>query len=216
MFSNRHDAGRRLAERLRHLADQQPVVLGLPRGGVPVAAVVAEALNAPLDVLVVRKIGAPMQPELAIGAVTNGGERAFVLNEEVVRRLGIDEHYLDDAVQREHQEVVRRQKLYRSGRAAVEIAGRTAIVIDDGIATGATVRAGLQAIRAKSPRRLVLAIPVGPPDSVQALREDVDELVCLASPLQFFAVGQFYQDFSQTSDDEVIRLLDDAAKRVEN
>ena len=215
-FANRYDAGQQLALQLQHLRNHQPVVLALPRGGVPVAAVVAEALNAPLDVIVVRKIGAPLQSELAIGAVTDGGRPSYVLNDDVVRTLGIDERFLEQAVQREHAEVCRRQALYRSGRAPIEVGDRTAIVVDDGIATGATVRAALRSLRERSPQRLVLAVPVGPQEVAQELRRDVDELVWLHSPERFGAVGQFYSDFAQVSDDEVIRVLDEAVKRVES
>lgn len=202
-----------MARRLQDLRDRNPVVLGLPRGGVPVAAAVAEQLNAPLDVLVVRKVGAPHQPELAIGAVTDGRDPQRVVNENVVRVLGISDEYLDTAVEREIDEVKRRQSLYRSGREPIEVEGRTAIVVDDGIATGATVRAGLQALRAQSPQALVLAVPVAPRDAIERLQDSADEVVCLESPPEFYAVGQFYNDFSQTTDEQVIRLLDEAVRR---
>jgi putative phosphoribosyl transferase len=216
MFADRQDAGRRLAERLVHVRDGRPVVLGLPRGGVPVAAVVAESLHAPLDVLVVRKIGAPHQPELAMGAVTNGANPMYVLNEDVVRMLGVTNQFLEGAIARELDEVKRRQNLYRSGRPPIDIAGDTAIVIDDGIATGATVRAGLRSLRARSPHKLVLAVPVAPPESIEMLSREVDDLVCLHAPDDFYAVGQFYHNFEQTTDEQVIRALDDAARRMEN
>jgi len=214
MFADRDDAGRQLAQRLDHLRDRDPVVLGLPRGGVPVAAAVAEALDAPLDVLVVRKLGAPHQPELAIGAVTNGRQPQRVVNEDVVRMLGISDEYLETAVQREVDEVKRRQSLYRSGRDPVDVTGRTTIVVDDGIATGATVRAGLKALRAQQPLALVLAVPVGPDATIEQMREDADEVICLETPRDFYAVGQHYRQFTQTTDEQVIRLLDEAAGRL--
>lgn len=216
MFADRQDAGRRLAERLVHVRDGRPVILGLPRGGVPVAAVVAELLNAPLDVLVVRKIGAPHQPELAMGAVTDGINPMYVLNEDVVRMLGVANQFLEGAIARELEECKRRQKLYRSGRPPIDIAGGTAIVIDDGIATGATVRAGLRSLRARSPHKLVLAVPVAPPEAIEMLSGEVDEVVCLHSPDDFYAVGQFYNNFEQTTDEQVIRALDAAARRMES
>lgn len=215
MFADRQDAGRRLAERLVHVRDGRPIILGLPRGGVPVAAVVAELLNAPLDILVVRKIGAPHQHELAMGAVTNGLKPMYVLNEDVVRMLGVTNQFLENAIARELEECKRRQVMYRHGRPAIDVEGATAIVIDDGIATGATVRAGLRALRARKPHKLVLAVPVAPPEAIEMLSCEVDEVVCLHSPDDFYAVGQFYHNFEQTTDEQVIRALDAAAKRVE-
>lgn len=216
MFADRQDAGRRLAERLIHLRDERPVVLGLPRGGVPVAAVVAEALSAPLDVLVVRKIGAPHRPELALGAVTNGVKSMYVLNEDVVRMLGVTRQFLEAAITRELNEVKRRQTLYRNGRPPIDITDCTAIVIDDGIATGATMRAGLRSLRARSPRKLILAVPVAPPESIELLTGDVDDIICPHNPADFIAVGEYYHDFTQTTDKEVIDLLDCASRRTVN
>lgn len=215
MFQDRHDAGRQLAQRLLHLKDLEPpaVVLGLPRGGVVVAAEVAAALNATLDVLVVRKIGAPHQPELAIGAVTDGPQPQVVLNQELINALGVDDAFLQAEIQRELQEVHRRQKQYRQDRAAVPIIGRTVIVVDDGIATGATVRAGLMALRQAGPAHLVLAVPVAAPNSLGLLQNDVDEIVCLESPNNFMAVGRFYENFEQTTDEEVIALLEESGTR---
>lgn len=215
MFADRQDAGRRLAERLVHVRDGRPIILGLPRGGVPVAAVVAELLNAPLDILVVRKIGAPHQHELAMGAVTNGMSPMYVLNEDVVRMLGVTNQFLENAIARELEECKRRQVMYRHGRPPIDVEGGTAIVIDDGIATGATVRAGLRALRARKPHKLVLAVPVAPPEAIEMLSCEVDEVVCLHSPDDFYAVGQFYHNFEQTTDEQVIRALDAAARRVE-
>jgi putative phosphoribosyl transferase len=214
MFVNRDQAGRELAECLLHLAAVDPVVLGLPRGGVEVAARIAETLGAALDVLVVRKLGAPGQPELAIGAVTDGDRPQQIFNEHVMRALGVSQEYIDLEIQRQLAEVRRRQELYRGGRAGVPLQGRNVIVADDGIATGATVRAGIQALRQGDVGRLVLAVPVAPPETAQALQGEVDELVCLHTPAGFTAVGAFYADFSQTTDEQVIQLLDEAARRA--
>jgi putative phosphoribosyl transferase len=214
MFRDRQDAGRRLAARLDHFRDEHPLVLGLPRGGVVVAAEVARALDAPLDVLIVRKLGAPHQPELAIGAVTDGAHPQTILNQELVDGLAVSEAYLQREISEQMAEVQRRQEFYRRGRPAPAIAHRMVIVIDDGIATGATMRAGLAALRAARPRRLVLAVPVAPPEVLQALAAEVDDEICLHSPPNFMAVGRFYSDFEQTSDEEVIALLDEAAPRV--
>jgi putative phosphoribosyl transferase len=214
MFSDRRDAGRRLGERLGHLRGSDTVVLGLPRGGVIVAAEIAEALGAPLDVLVVRKLGAPAQPELAIGAVTDGERPQTILNDRVIRAVGATPDYLEEESRRQLDEVRRRQALYRGGRPARPLAGRCAVVVDDGIATGATVRAGIQALRRQDVRRVVLAVPVAPQDTAEALRREVDELVCLHAPKHFAAVGAFYADFSQATDEEVIAALADAAPRA--
>jgi putative phosphoribosyl transferase len=214
MFNDRHDAGQRLGRRLEHLRDEHPVILGLPRGGVVVAAEVAQALNAPLDVLIVRKVGAPHQPELALGAVTDGQQPHFIPNRDLIDGLGIGAEYLDAAIQVELQEIRRRQNCYRRGRPAMPIAGGTVIVVDDGIATGATVRAGLAALKASNVAKIVLAVPVAPPETMQALSQGVDEAVCLHSPFNFMAVGRFYSNFDQTTDEEVILLLDEAAVRL--
>jgi putative phosphoribosyl transferase len=207
MFANREEAGRRLAGLLMHLRGSAPVVLGLPRGGVVVAAQVARALEAPLDVLVVRKIPAPEQPELALGAVTDGEQPRLVLNHQIVAALRVSQEDLDRAVAEQLEEVRRRQRLYRDGRPAPPLEGRAVIVVDDGIATGATVAAGLEALRHARPARLVLAVPVGPPEAIAALRSKVDELHCLEAPAHFAAVGAFYRDFRQTADAEVVALL---------
>jgi putative phosphoribosyl transferase len=214
MFKNRRDAGRRLAAQLLQYKGERPVVLALPRGGVPVAYEVAIALNAPLDVVVVRKLGAPGEPELGIGAVVDGDHPQSVLNEEVVRLLGVSDDYVNCEVARELREIRRRQETYRGGRSPERIEGRTAIVIDDGIATGGSVRAALRGVRRFSPIRLILAVPVAPPETVESLRPEVDELVCLSTPVFFHAVGQFYEDFRQTTDDEVVRLLEAAREHM--
>lgn len=211
-FADRQDAGRQLAERLLPLAAESPVVLALPRGGVPVAREVALALDAPLDFLAVRKLGAPHNPEYGIGAVAEDGTR--VIDSEAIAVLGIDGGVLDSIVARETGELRRRVAAYRGERAPLDISGRTAIVVDDGVATGVTDAAALHAARRRGPRRLVLAVPVCAPDSARRLREDADDLVCLHAPPLFFGVGQWYRDFSQVSDEEVISTLaefDDAA-----
>jgi putative phosphoribosyl transferase len=205
MFRDRRDAGQRLAARLEYLRDENPIVLGLPRGGVPVAAEVAHALGAPLDVIVVRKLGVPHQPELGMGAI--GEEGARFLNEEVIRLAGVGPDELA-AVEREERVVVeRRAKRFRGDRPALDLSGRTVILVDDGIATGGTAQAALQVARAKGAQRVVLAVPVAPSDSLQALATAADEIVCLETPPGFFAVGQWYRDFTQTTDAEVVALL---------
>ena len=208
MFENRQDAGQQLAQRLLHLKDDRPVVLGLPRGGVVVAAEVAKTLGAPLDVLVVRKLGAPHQPELAIGAVTNGDKPQRILNDKVIALVGVRDEYLQMETAAQLDEVRRRQTLYRGGRSAIDTTQRTVIVVDDGIATGATVRAGIQALRQSNIKQIVLAVPVAPQETIDVLRAEVDELVCLATPQNFTAVGAFYGDFHQTTDAVVIQALE--------
>lgn len=205
MFADRSDAGRQLADRLQHLKDQDAFVLGIPRGGVIVAAEVAASLQAPLDVIVPRKIGAPFNPELAVGAVAPDG--TVVYDESMVRRLGIDLSDLKRQAARELQEIERRRRLYRGDRPAPDLRGRTVILVDDGIATGYTVQAALRSLRQQQPKRLVLAVPVAPADSLARLRPDADEVVCITAPVDFYAVGQFYYDFGQTSDQEVLSAL---------
>jgi putative phosphoribosyl transferase len=178
---------------------------------VPIGFEIARALNAPLDVVLVRKIGAPFQPELAVGAVVDGSSPETVLNRDVLEHFQIDDSYIAEASRQQLEEIERRRQLYVAGRAKVEVAGRTAIVVDDGIATGATMEAALRATRRREPKRLVLATPVAPPDTIERLRPEVDEVVCLATPQHFGAIGVFYRDFRQLSDDDVIRLLADAA-----
>jgi putative phosphoribosyl transferase len=182
-------------------------VLGIPRGGVPVAAEVARGLDADLDVIVVRKLGAPTQPELGIGAVVDGDHPQSVLNDELIGELGVSREYLAREIETQLAEVRRRQHAYRAGREPIPIEGRTAIVVDDGIATGGSTRAALRGVRRARPKRLVLAVPVAPPSTLEMLAGEADEIVCLSAPEEFFAVGQFYRDFHQVSDDEVIRTL---------
>jgi putative phosphoribosyl transferase len=207
VFADRSEAGRALARRLLSFKDEQPVVLALPRGGVPVGFEIAQVLDAPLDLVLVRKIGAPFQPELAIGAVVDGGRPETVLNEEMVREFQIPRSYIAEQSARELEEIERRRKLYLAGRAAAPVQARTAIVVDDGIATGATMEAALHTTRRADPQRLVLATPVAPPDTIERLRTRADEVVCLATPRLFDTIGSFYEDFRQLTDEEVIDLL---------
>ncbi|HAM03598.1 MAG TPA: phosphoribosyl transferase, partial [Acidimicrobiaceae bacterium] len=204
-FRDRAEAGRLLAELVVPLGLDSPVVLGMARGGVPVAAQVAKALGAPLDVLVVRKLGYPRQPELAMGALGEGGVR--VLNDELVSQLQVSDAVLDDVATREGAELQRRLALYRQGRPGVELRGRSAVVVDDGLATGATARAAIAVVRARGASRAVLAVPVAPPAAVRALQAVADDVVCVEVSERFFGIGQWYDDFRQTSDDEVRRLL---------
>jgi putative phosphoribosyl transferase len=209
-FVDREDGGRRLAERLGHLRGEDVVVLGLPRGGVPVAFEVAQALQAPLDVIVVRKLGVPFQPELAMGAMGEGD--VLVVNERVVRGAHVSEAELTETARRARAEVEQRARRFRGDRPAPPLAGRTAVVVDDGIATGSTARAACRIARAQGAARVVLAAPVCASDSARRLRGEVDELVCLQYPTWFYAVGQFYADFRPTTDAEVTELLRRAAQ----
>jgi predicted phosphoribosyltransferase len=195
-----------LGERLRSYAGRSDVVvLGLPRGGVPVAAEVASAIGAPLDVMVVRKLGVPFQPELAMGAIASGGVR--VLNDDVIRIAGITPEAIDRATADQQRELERREQAYRDGRQAVPLAGKVAIIVDDGLATGSTMRAAVAAVRQLKPARVVVAVPVGAPETCALLAETADDVICLAMPTRFSAVGLWYQDFSQTTDEEVRALL---------
>jgi len=212
-FRDRQDAGRRLAAELMHLRDLRPVVLALPRGGVPVGYEVAEALAAPLDVILVRKIGAPGMPELAIGAIVGGEQRDEVLDERLIAELTVPPSYLAKQIAAQATEIERRRRLYCEDHPPVPLSGRCAIVVDDGIATGATVRAALLAIRRRRPSRLVLAAPVAPPQTIERLEPEADEIVCLSTPEDFYAIGQFYDDFHQLSDGEVLASLDRAAHK---
>ncbi|MGW0787417.1 phosphoribosyltransferase family protein [Streptomyces sp. NPDC002911] len=205
LFADRTDAGRRLAVALRHLERRDPVVLGLPRGGIPVAYEVAQALGAPLDVIVVRKLGVPYHPELGFGAIGEGGVR--VISDEIVRHAGVREKDLVSVERAEEAELARRVESYREGRPRLPLRGRAVVVVDDGVATGATARAACQVVRAQGAAHVVLAVPVASPDVVVRLGEDVDEVVCLSTPSLFSAVGEWYRDFSQTSDEEVVSLL---------
>jgi putative phosphoribosyl transferase len=206
-FVDRTDAGRQLAKALARYKAQRPVVLALPRGGVPVAAEVATVLDAPLDLILVRKIGVPFQPELAMGAVVDGGKPVIVRNEDVISLTGVSEREFNATCDQQLAEIERRRKLYLGNRPHPQIAGRTVIVVDDGIATGATTRAALQAIRMRKPSKLVLAVPVAPTESLKELRGEADEIICLEDYEDFGAIGLFYSDFRQVSDTEVIEIL---------
>ena len=206
-FKDRSDAGRKLAKALASYKDQEPVILALPRGGVPVAAEVATMLNAALDLILVRKVGVPFQPELAMGAVVDGGAPIIVRNDDVIGLAGIDESDFKAICDSELAEIERRRQRYLGSRERVDISGRTAIVIDDGVATGATTRAALRATRMRNPKKLVLAVPVAPTDSLAALRSDADDVICLEDYEFFGAIGAYYADFSQVPDEEVIEML---------
>lgn len=211
-FIDRADAGRRLGQHLGDLRSPDVVVVGLPRGGVPVAFEVARALGAPLDVIVVRKLGVPSQPELGMGAIGEGGTR--VVNDEIVRMAGISSAVLAGVEDRERSVLQTRVMRFRGDRPPVPLVGRTVVVVDDGIATGSTARAACQIVRAQGAARVVLAVPVAPLDSIAALSRVADEVVCLESPERFFAIGQFYDDFRQTTDDEVVELLERASESL--
>jgi predicted phosphoribosyltransferase len=209
LFRDRIDAGRQLASRLKKYANRPAVlVLALPRGGVPVAFEVARALVAPLDVFLVRKLGVPDREELAFGAIASGGVR--FLNEDVVQALNISDEVIDAVTAEEKQELERREHLYRAGRPYPEVQGRTVILVDDGLATGSTMRAAVAALRKQHPAHIVVAVPVGAPETCMELRRIADEIVCVRMPEPFYAVGMWYQDFSQTTDDEVRDLLEQA------
>jgi predicted phosphoribosyltransferase len=212
IFSNRAEAGQLLAEKLGKYAGRDDViVLGLPRGGVPVAYEVARRLGVPLDVFIVRKLGVPGFEELALGAIASGGVR--VLNEDVVRALPKANELIESVTTRELAELGRREQIYRDGRPAPDIGGRTVILVDDGLATGATMRAAVAALRQLGAAKIVVAVPVGAADTCREIEQEVDETVCAMAPEWFQAVGQFYEDFSQISDDEVRELLARAARR---
>lgn len=211
LFHNRREAGRELAKRLAEFAGRQDVlVLALPRGGVPVAYEVAEALKAPLDVFVVRKLGVPGYEELAMGAVASGGVR--VLNRQTVEQLQISDRIIDQVTSKEQKELARRESLYRNGRPPPEVHGRTAILVDDGLATGATMKAAIEALRQQQPASIIVAVPVAAAETCEALRDLADEVICAFTPEPLYAVGAWYVDFSQTSDEEVRSLLAQARR----
>jgi putative phosphoribosyl transferase len=217
MFKDRLDAGQQLATAVKaRLQDRpdwtDPVVLALPRGGLPVAFQVARALDAPLDLLLVRKVGLPLQPELAAGAVVDGNHPRLIINRDVLSAAGLQETDLEPVKTRELQEIERRRSLYQSARQPAPIRDRTVIVVDDGIATGATVQAALLALGDRAPKALILAVPVAPRDTLQALSSDVDAVICLAQPEPFGAVGAYYAEFPQLEDDDVIDYLRRAAR----
>ena len=212
-FPNRTEAGRELAEKLVKYAGRADViVLGLPRGGVPVAFEVAQRLGAPLDVFIVRKLGVPGFEELAAGAIASGGVRVF--NQDVVRAIPHAEEAIEAVTAKETGELKRRDHIYREGRPAPELHGRVVILVDDGLATGATMRAAVKALRQQGAAKIVVAVPVGPPDTCREIEQEADETICLSTPPFFQAVGQYYEDFSQTSDEDVRELLSQAAQDI--
>jgi putative phosphoribosyl transferase len=213
-FLDREDAGRRLAAELRAYASEHPIVLALPRGGVPVGLEIARELSAPLDVWVVRKVGAPSYPELGLGAVAEGGH--VHLSQDMLDYLGLTDDALSGAIETKRREVEERVRKFRGDRPRPVLRDRTVIVVDDGIATGGTAHAVIESIRAEGPKAIVLAVPVAAPDAVRTLRPEVDRLVCLLVPENLFGISQWYEDFEQLADDEVVRLLDRArAERPE-
>ena len=213
LFRDRKDAGEKLAEELSHYAGREDVlVLGLPRGGVPVAFEVAKALDAPLDVFLVRKLGAPGQRELAVGASASGGVR--VLNTEVVRMMRLSQQAIEQIAAREQQELERRERAYRGDRPRPEVQGQTVVLVDDGLATGASMRAAVTALREREPGRIVVAVPTAAPETCADFEDEVDEVVCATTPQPFFGVGAWYADFSQTTDEEVRELLSKAKEAL--
>ena len=211
MFQDRREAGKALAGELASLKGTPDlIVLGIPRGGVVVGREIAQALNAPLDIYITRKIGAPHNPELAIGAVASDG--TLLIDHQLVRRLGVSQGYIDQESARQTQEISRRLAEYRGERPSPDLAGKVVILVDDGVATGATILATIRAIKGQGPLKLILAVPVGPRDSIESLRQEVDQLYCLHAPEVFWAVGAFYNVFDQTSDEEVKALLEIDAK----
>ncbi|MDN5001243.1 phosphoribosyltransferase [Bradyrhizobium sp. GCM10027634] len=207
IFQDREDAGRQLARALVKYRSRHPVILALPRGGVPVAAEVAEKLDAPLDLVLVRKIGVPMQPELAMGAVVDGEQPVIVRNQDVIDLTGVSEGTFDAICSEELAEIDRRRERYLGDRARSEVKGQVAIIVDDGIATGATTLAAIRALRKREPKELVLAVPVAPLETLQRLHNEVDAIVCLDTPSDFGAIGYYYCDFRQVGDEEVIAIL---------
>lgn len=214
-FRNRQEAGEALAERLLATAPADVVVLALPRGGVPVAAPIARALKAPLDIVLVRKIGVPFQPELAVAAVVDGDHPELVVNDEVRMLAGVDQDYIEEQARVELDRIERRRALYLRGRAQPPISGRSAIIVDDGLATGTTARAVIRALRRKRSKALILAVPVAPRETVDALRPSLDDIVCLRMPEDFQAIGMHYLDFQPVPDEEVVSLLQAADRDLQ-
>lgn len=205
MFKNRRDAGKQLAKALEKYRDEDGVILAIPRGGAVVADEVASFLNYPLSLIIPRKIGAPGNPELAIGATAGDGQ--VVLNEEIIRALNVSEEYIKKATERENEEIKRREQSYLQGKALLDLEGKLVIVVDDGIATGSTAQASLVAVKSKNPSKTILAVPVAPPETIERLARIAEEVIVLEIPEYFYAVGQFYEVFDQTSDIEVIDIL---------
>ena len=207
MFADRRAAGRQLAARLHHLRQDKPLVLALPRGGVPIGFEIARELDTPLDILLVRKIGVPWQPELALGAIVDGANPQVLINDDLARELAIEKSYITSETTRQLSEIERRRRIYLGDKPPPALADRTIIIVDDGIATGSTMRAALRAVRKAGAGRIVLAVPVAPDDTIEQLRAEVDEIVCLSSPSPFIAVGAHYAAFPQLADDDVVALL---------
>jgi predicted phosphoribosyltransferase len=213
VFRNREQAGRELAHALEDYRGRDDVIiLGLPRGGVPVAMEAATELQAPLDVFLVRKLGVPGHEELAMGAIASGG--VVVKNQDVVASLGISQHDIERAAQRQREELQRREERYRGDAEAVPLSGKTVILVDDGLATGASMRAAVQAVRQHNPAKVVVAVPTAPPDAKESLKKDADDVVCVMTPERFGGVGRWYEDFSQTTDEEVRTLLEEARSKL--
>ncbi len=210
-FKDRKEAGQKLAQELNEYRNQENlVVLGLPRGGIPVAFEVAKELSCSLDVFVVRKLGTPQNPELAMGAIASGNVR--VMNDDVIHRAGVSEDDIESVTQEEREELKKRERMYRGTRPNIDLKGKTVILVDDGLATGATMRAAVRALKAHKPEKIVVAVPTAPPDTCKAFETEVSEVVCLETPRPFFGVGGSYQNFSQTSNEEVRQYLEQAEK----
>lgn len=212
LFKDRRDAGRKLAQKLKDYAGRKDViVLALPRGGVPVAYEVAKALNVPMDIFIVRKLGWPGHEEMAIGAIASGGVK--VLNQDIVQYLNIPEALIDAVAQRELRELERREHAYRGDRPPLDVKDRTVIIVDDGLATGASMRAAVEGVRAHHPARIVIAVPTAAPETCESLKDEVDEVICATTPEPFYGVSRWYEDFSQTTDEEVRTLLQDTNRQ---
>ncbi len=212
LFKDRIQAGQKLAEKLLEYKDKNVIILAIPRGGVVVAYEIAKVLNAPLDLIIPRKIGAPYQPELAIGAITQDG--TIILNEDIVSYLPIPENYIKNEAERQKKEIERRLIKYRGNAIEPNLENKIVIIVDDGIATGATMLAAIASIRKKKPSKIVVAIPVAPPESLEKIKEYADEIICLQTPEPFFAIGQFYERFEQLEDEEVINILNKIRKKI--
>jgi predicted phosphoribosyltransferase len=212
IFEDRVDAGRRLAEVLTEYKDKPAVILAIPRGGVVIGNEISKRLNKPLDIIVPRKIGAPGNPELAIGAVA--GKNGILLNRSLIAQLGVSESYIENEVFKQRQEIERRESLYRKSENILPVKGKVAIVVDDGLATGFTARAAIFSVKSESPSDVILAVPIAPPETIAVIQGEVDKVVCLHAPELFYAIGQFYFNFEQVSDAQVIETLEEARKRT--
>lgn len=208
MFIDRQDAGEQLAVALMQFKDDNPIILALPRGGVPIGRIVADALNAPLDVLLVRKISAPGQPELAIGAITSNGKPTLFIDKEIAPLVGANEEYIESQINRKLKEIAQRKQMYGNVRSNLSLKDRTVIVVDDGIATGSTAQVALQSLRTAKPKSLILATPLAPRETITKLQRYADEIICLVTPSPFYAIGSHYHNFDQVSDSEVVETLD--------